>query len=377
MSEADLDRFLKEQEEDYPKALEEIKSGKKKSCWMWYIFPQIQGLGFSEMNKKYSLKDIEEAKAYLENETLKSRLIEITQALLDLEDADIHEVMSIDDCKLKSSMTLFKIVEEQYNIDCGKVFQKTLDKYFNGEDDQRTITILEKQKFEKLMSVKKKNIEEKNENGINNNDEDEINVNTIVIENNNENSKEENNDNINNNSEHDSIRSEKEEEEQDENNKEIKETEKIEEQKKNNNILNIMNEKINEIKNEKDDDENKEKDIIKEEEKEEEDSEEKKEKEGGITIIQENKILSQEAEINTNSNSCRINENSQPLCKKSSIHFSLPSRSQLKSMDNNNKKNDDLEMIITDKKIENKTTIVLYPFEDENKKKCCPDCFIF
>ena len=235
MSEADLDRFLKEQEEDYPKALEEIKSGKKKSCWMWYIFPQIQGLGFSEMNKKYSLKDIEEAKAYLENETLKSRLIEITQALLDLEDADIHEVMSIDDCKLKSSMTLFKIVEEQYNIDCGKVFQKTLDKYFNGEDDQRTITILEKQKFEKLMSVKKKNIEEKNENGINNNDEDGINVNTIVIENNNENSKEENNDNINNNIQHDSITTqneEKEEEEQDENNKEIKETEKIEEPKK-------------------------------------------------------------------------------------------------------------------------------------------------
>ena len=200
MSEADLDRFLKEQEEDYPKALEEIKSGKKKSCWMWYIFPQIQGLGFSEMNKKYSLKDIEEAKAYLENETLKSRLIEITQALLDLE------------------------VEEQYNIDCGKVFQKTLDKYFNGEDDQRTITILEKQKFEKLMSVKKKNIEEKNENGINNNDEDEINLNTIVIENNNENSKEENNNNINNNIQHDSITTqneEKEEEEQDENNKEI------------------------------------------------------------------------------------------------------------------------------------------------------------
>ena len=354
MSEADLDRFLKEQEEDYPKALEEIKSGKKKSCWMWYIFPQIQGLGFSEMNKKYSLKDIEEAKAYLENETLKSRLIEITQALLDLEDADIHEVMSIDDCKLKSSMTLFKIVEEQYK---------------------------KKKKFKKLMSEKKKNIEEKNENGINNNDEDEINVNTIVIENNNENSKEENNDNINNNIQHDSITTqneEKEEEEQDENNKEIKETEKIEEPKKNNNILKIMNEKINEIKIEKDDDENKEKDIIKEEEKEEEDSEEKKEKEGGITIIEENKILSQEGEINTNKIGNPINDNTQPLAKKNSVHFSLPSRSQLKSMDNNNvKSSDDLEMIITDKKIENKTTIVLYPFEDENKKKCCPDCFIF
>ena len=149
MSEADIDRFLKEQEEDYPKALEEIKSGKKKSCWMWYIFPQIQGLGFSEMNKKYSLKDIEEAKAYLENETLKSRLIEITQALLDLEDADIHEVMSIDDCKLKSSMTLFKIVEEQYNIDCGKVFKKTLDKYIKGEEEKKKNTIKKKKKNKK------------------------------------------------------------------------------------------------------------------------------------------------------------------------------------------------------------------------------------
>ena len=147
MSEIDLERFLKAQEKDYSTALEEIKSGKKQSCWMWYIFPQIQGLGFSEMNKKYSLKDIEEAKAYLENETLYSHLIEITQALLDLEDADIHEVMSFDDVKLHSSMTLFKIVEEQCNIDCGKIFQKTLDKYFKGEDDQGTIRILEKQKF--------------------------------------------------------------------------------------------------------------------------------------------------------------------------------------------------------------------------------------
>ena len=195
MSETDLDRFLKEQEEDYPKALEEIKSGKKQSCWMWYIFPQIEGLGFSEMNKKYSLKDIEEAKAYLENETLKSRLIEITQALLDLEDADIHEVMGFDDCKLKSSMTLFKKVEEQYNIDCGKVFQKTLDKYFNGEDDQRTITILEKQKYEKLMSVKKKAIVENEGKDISDNDEDKNSMNSIDIENNN-NEKENNDTNI-------------------------------------------------------------------------------------------------------------------------------------------------------------------------------------
>ena len=363
MSETDLDRFLKEQEEDYPKALEEIKSGKKQSCWMWYIFPQIEGLGFSEMNKKYSLKDIEEAKDYLENETLKSRLIEITQALLDLEDADIHEVMGFDDCKLKSSMTLFKKVEEQYNIDCGKVFQKTLDKYFNGEDDQRTITILEKQKYEKLRSVKKKAIVENEGKDISDNVEDKNSMNSIDIENNN-----------NQNNLIKSQNEEKEDEDQDENNKETKEKEKTD---KNNNVLNKINEKIKEIRIEKDDDEDKEQDIIKEEEEKEEDSEEKNEKEGGIKIIEENKILSQE-EIKINLNNNLSKDNKEPLAKKKSIHFSLPSRSQLKIMEsNNNKNNDDVEMIITDKKIENKSTIVLFPFDDENKKKCCPDCFIF
>ena len=466
MEETGLERFLKEQEEDYPTALEEISKGKKESCWIWYIFPQIQGLGFSEMNKKYSIKDIEEAKAYLENETLKKRLIEITQALLDLEETDIHEVMGADDCKLKSSMTLFKIVEEQYNIDCGKVFQKTLDKYFKGEDDQRTITILEKQKLEKQMSVKEKSSEEKEENNINkekeneiNNNDKEINSNTIVIEksenenesqnennkeeiknesqneNNkeeikneihNENNKEENNieSKIENNKEENNVtniiinsqdneiksekveKEEKEEEKDKEEKKEIKENNKelnenvIIEEKENNNSLNIINKEIKEIKIEKDDDSEKEKDkenekdddiinnninnesdengdlnSIKEEEKEE-DSEEKKER-SGIQIVEENKILTQEEQINTNLINNPSNNNIEPLGKKKSLHFSLPSRSQMKIMENNIKNNDDVEMIISDKKIENKSTIVLYPFEDDEKKKCCPECLIF
>ena len=125
-----IERFLEAQNDDdgYDTALSEIREGQKQSCWIWYIFPQIKGLGTSYINQQYSIEDIEEAKEYLEDETLKSRLIEISQALLDLENTDAKSVMGPDDVKLKSSMTLFKIVEETYNIDCGKVFEKVLDK---------------------------------------------------------------------------------------------------------------------------------------------------------------------------------------------------------------------------------------------------------
>ena len=337
MSEADLDRFLKEQEEDYPKALEEIKSGKKKSCWMWYIFPQIQGLGFSEMNKKYSLKDIEEAKTYLENETLKSRLIEITQALLDLEDADIHEVMSIDDCKLKSSMTLFKIVEEQYNIDCGKVFQKTLDKYFKGEDDQGTIRILEKQKFEKEMNKIKINSEANEEKAEketenNNKDEDLNNRNEIIIENNNK------NDNIENNNKNNFETQNENNKEEDNNIKNVdsieqlsqneeKEEEEIKEEKKENNKNTIRNRIIEASNN-----------TIKSAGSEEEKSLNEKESDGYIKIIEENKVLVQDEVINikkinnNNAGGNTISDNSDILNKKKSVHFSLPSRAQIKKL---------------------------------------------
>jgi uncharacterized protein (DUF1810 family) len=386
MSEIDLERFLKAQEKDYSTALEEIKSGKKQSCWMWYIFPQIQGLGFSEMNKKYSLKDIEEAKAYLENETLYSHLIEITQALLDLEDADIHEVMSFDDVKLHSSMTLFKIVEEQCNIDCGKIFQKTLDKYFKGEDDQGTIRILEKQKFEKEMNkikinseVNEENVEKETEN--NNKDED-LNIrNEIIIENN-------KNDNIENNNKNNFETQNENNKEEDNNIKNVdsieqlsqneeKEEEEIKEEKKENNKNTIRNRIIEASNN-----------TIKSAGSEEEKSLNEKESDGYIKIIEENKVLVQDEVINikkinnNNAGGNTISDNSDILNKKKSVHFSLPSRAQIKSMENIKSSSDDVEMIITDKKIEQKGTIVLFPFDDENgnendKKKCCPECIIF
>ena len=162
---SELDRFLDAQEQKYEIALKEIKNGKKISCWMWYIFPQIEGLGMTQISKKYSIKNIEEAIEYLNNEILRNRLLEISQALLDLGEVDIHEVMGFpDDLKLKSSMTLFKKAEELSDIKCDNIFQNILNQFYKGEDDQKTLTILEKQKFEKMLNAKKENNNE-NENG--------------------------------------------------------------------------------------------------------------------------------------------------------------------------------------------------------------------
>lgn len=135
----DLERFLKAQDKDYEQALKEIKKGRKTSHWIWYIFPQIAGLGFSSTSKYYSIKDKNEAIEYLENNTLKNRLIEICEALLSLESDDATYVMGYpDDLKLKSSMTLFSEVSD---ID---VFKKVLDKFYNGEKDEMTILLLNK-----------------------------------------------------------------------------------------------------------------------------------------------------------------------------------------------------------------------------------------
>lgn len=135
----DLERFLKAQEKDYEQALNEIKSGRKIGHWIWYIFPQISGLGFSSTSKYYSIKDKNEAVEYLKNKTLKNRLIEICEALLSLESDDATYVMGYpDDLKLKSSMTLF---DEVSDID---VFKKVLDKFYNGEKDEMTISLLNK-----------------------------------------------------------------------------------------------------------------------------------------------------------------------------------------------------------------------------------------
>ena len=135
----DLERFLKAQEKDYEHALNEIKNGRKTGHWIWYIFPQIAGLGFSSTSKYYSIKDKNEAIEYLKNKTLKNRLIEICEALLSLESDDATYVMGYpDDLKLKSSMTLF---DEVSDID---VFKKVLDKFYKGEKDEMTILLLNK-----------------------------------------------------------------------------------------------------------------------------------------------------------------------------------------------------------------------------------------
>ena len=137
----DLERFLIAQQIYYRTALQEIKSGQKRSHWMWFIFPQIAGLGYSETARYYAIKNMDEAKAYMEDYTLGANLIEISQALLEVESNDADEVMGWpDNLKLKSSMTLFALAKPE----C-EVFQKVLDKFFHGERDQRTVEILSNQ----------------------------------------------------------------------------------------------------------------------------------------------------------------------------------------------------------------------------------------
>ena len=139
----DLERFLIAQQTYYRIALQEIKSGRKRSHWMWFIFPQIAGLGYSETARYYAIKDMAEAKAYMEDYTLSSNLIEISQALLAVDSDDATAVMGWpDDLKLKSSMTLFALVKPE----C-EVFQKVLEKFFHGEKDQKTIEILQDKKL--------------------------------------------------------------------------------------------------------------------------------------------------------------------------------------------------------------------------------------
>ena len=135
-----LERFIEAQKNAYETALNEIKNGHKNSCWMWYIFPQIKGLGMTQTSQYYGIDNIEEAIDYLKNELLKTRLIEISNALLELEEVDIKKIMGFpDNLKLKSCMTLFKKAEELSEVKCDNIFQKILDKFFEGEDDSKTL----------------------------------------------------------------------------------------------------------------------------------------------------------------------------------------------------------------------------------------------
>ena len=135
----DLNRFTEAQETDYATALAEIRRGRKQSHWMWYIFPQIAGLGFSSTSKFYAIKDRAEAENYLAHPVLGKRLIEISTALLEIEGKIASQVFgSPDDVKLKSSMTLFGALD-----DTNPVFQTVLDKYFGGAKDQRTLELID------------------------------------------------------------------------------------------------------------------------------------------------------------------------------------------------------------------------------------------
>lgn len=132
-----LDRFLVAQEYSYDTALREIRAGRKRSHWMWYIFPQIAGLGMSYTAQLYSIQDISEARDYIAHPVLGARLIEISRALLNLDSSDATAVMGYpDDLKLCSCMTLFKQVSDD------PVFGAVLDKFYGGRADTRTLAIL-------------------------------------------------------------------------------------------------------------------------------------------------------------------------------------------------------------------------------------------
>lgn len=133
-----LDRFLDAQRDDYAAALAEVRRGRKTSHWMWYIFPQIAGLGQSSTARYYSIRDLEEAREYYAHPVLGQRLREISCVLLALRGSDPVAVFGgIDSMKLKSSMTLFAVAAPD-----DPLFQQVLDKYYGGEQDALTLRIL-------------------------------------------------------------------------------------------------------------------------------------------------------------------------------------------------------------------------------------------
>jgi uncharacterized protein (DUF1810 family) len=134
----ELNRFVQAQERDYERALSEIQSGRKRSHWMWYIFPQFDGLAFSSTSKRYSIKSVEEARAYLAHPVLGPRLLACAEAAARVEGRSATEIFgSPDDLKLRSCATLFASVSPP-----GSVFHRLLDQYYQGEPDGKTLRLL-------------------------------------------------------------------------------------------------------------------------------------------------------------------------------------------------------------------------------------------
>ena len=137
-----LQRFEDAHRQDYETALAEIRRGRKTSHWMWYIFPQLKGLGYSPTAQYYGIENLAEAEAFLAHPVLGPRLREISAALLELESSDALAVMgSPDHFKLRSCMTLFLAADPT-----AEVFQRVLDKFYNGRPDGRTLGLLQKQR---------------------------------------------------------------------------------------------------------------------------------------------------------------------------------------------------------------------------------------
>ena len=133
-----LDKFVSAQARDYETALAEIRSGYKRSHWMWYIFPQLQGLGFSPTAQYYGIRDLEQAKDYMAHPVLGPRLVEISGVLLALPGSNPSAVMGYpDDLKLCSCMTLFELAAPEE-----PVFARVLEKYYGGRRDQMTLNLL-------------------------------------------------------------------------------------------------------------------------------------------------------------------------------------------------------------------------------------------
>lgn len=133
-----LDRFVAAQAPVYPAVLRELRAGRKQSHWMWFVFPQLAGLGSSPMSHRYSIRSIEEAREYLVHPVLGPRLVECAETLLSVTNLSATEILgSPDDMKLRSSATLFANVSER-----GSVFERILEKYYDGQRDPRTEELL-------------------------------------------------------------------------------------------------------------------------------------------------------------------------------------------------------------------------------------------
>lgn len=133
-----LNRFVEAQEPNYAEALSELRSGRKRSHWMWYVFPQLAGLGSSSMAARYAIRSEDEARAYLAHPVLGPRLIECAEAVLAINDKSAHDILgSPDDLKLRSCATLFARVSPT-----GSVFERVLDRYYSSAGDPRTLQLL-------------------------------------------------------------------------------------------------------------------------------------------------------------------------------------------------------------------------------------------